>query len=179
MKLFILFIALNAYTTAIYTAEAAAPKPLVTQTHPLHFLTNMACKVSILCRMRTPTPKEDDEKIVVLASEPGKKTTLEFENGESFYFRGVSVQPDRNLPAEYTESSEDISLPEYGIIFELPPTIGNEPLVLTINETYTVKGYLKGQGVVFTHTIDYALQETGIPTDTPICAGELPYQPPS
>lgn len=173
MKLFILFI-LNIYTLS--TQPAAAPVALEKQTYPLYFLTNIACKVSILLRMKTPTKKQDDENIIILDSEPGKNTFLEFETEESFLLRGISMQPDKNRPAEYTEGNCDSSLPEYGIMFPDPPTIGAQPLVLTINETYEVKGLIEDRGVVFTHNVEYALRKTGKPTTDPITEGTLPLQ---
>lgn len=81
--------------------------------------------------------------------------------------------------AEYTKGSLDDSKPEYGIMLPDPPVIGTESLVLTINETYKVKGYPEGTGVLFVHYINCTLQKTGRPSDCLIFDGELSIQDPS
>lgn len=95
MQLRILFITLNLYVTVIL--PSAGPKPLDTQMYKLHFLTNMACKITVLCRMKTPLAKKEDEELITITSEPGRNTFLTFEEKESFYLRGIGVQSDRNL----------------------------------------------------------------------------------
>ncbi len=174
MKLLLLFITLNFYTLTILSASA--PKPLKRPEHPLHLLTNMACKVSMLLKMRTPLAKTDYEDAITLALEPGKNTSLNFAEKESFFLHEISVRPERNLPSEYTEGSHDASLPEYKNILKEPPVIGTKPLVLTINETYKVKGYIEEQGVLFVHYITCMLQKTGRPLDNPIFDEALSIQ---
>jgi len=183
MKKGILLILCNVFI--LLSLLCASPSPIDRSTNPLHIVSNTACTLSILCRMLTLSPEKENEDIKKISLEPGQKITLNFEDKELFHLRGISVRPHRNLPIEYTEPTEselninEPLLPEYGIMFESPPTLGIDSLVLVINETFNIEGYILDRGVITTHSLNCIIKNTGEEKGDSLFKGELPYQPSS
>jgi hypothetical protein len=160
----------------------AAPALLEEPVSSFFVLTNIACKISLLCKIKNPNKEEglEEEEIKEIASEPGRKLTINLPDKTSLLLLGIGVRPHQNLLTKYSNLSTDTSHPEYGTFFTEPLTLGINPLAIIINETYNVEGYSSEKGVYCNHNVQFILRSTGNPQkEEPILKTLLLLQPSS